>query len=198
MLESMIAVLGPRMGEALQAHHQPPRHGNENPMRVPAGLFECGDGQMVNFIVQNQAYWAPFCRALEREEWIEDPRFDSMVKRVENRDEINAVVRARLKDEPASVWMERLLAHRVPCGPYYDYVAALNEKHVRERGLVVEVEHPVSGTIELVGPPWVSTLGQPPLTPPPLLGEHADQVLTDWLGREQAELFEFAEAARKP
>ena len=197
MLESMIAVLGPRMGEALQAHHQPPRHGNENPMRVPAGLFECGDGQRLNFIVQNQAYWAPFCRALDREEWIEDPRFDSMVARVENRDAINALVRARLRNEPAAVWMERLLAHRVPCGPYYDYLAALNDEHVRQRGLVLDVEHPVSGAIELVGPPWSSTLDEPPLTPPPLLDEHADDVVADWLGRSQTNLADIAEAHQR-
>lgn len=188
MLESMIAVLGPRMGEALQAHHQPPRHGNENPMRVPAGLFECGDGHSINFIVQNQAYWAPFCRALDRPEWLEDPRFTTMQDRVRNREAINELVRARLKDEPAAVWLERLLAQRVPCGPYYDYLDALNEPHVRERGLVIEVEHPVSGRLELVGPPWVGTLEDPPLDPPPLLGQHLRDVLNDWLSRSEEEI----------
>lgn len=197
MLESMIAVLGPRMGEALQAQHQPPRHGNENPMRVPAGLFECGDGRPINFIVQNQAYWAPFCRALDREEWIDDPRFDSMVKRVENRDAINALVRERLGDEPAAVWMERLLAQRVPCGPYHDYLTALNDPHVRERGLVIEVEHPRSGPIELVGPPWMGSLEAPALTPPPLLDEHADEIVADWLGRGPAEVSRPVEALNR-
>lgn len=186
MLESMIAVLGPRMGEALQAKHQPPRHGNENPMRVPAGIFECADGHAVNFIVQNQNYWKPFCRALEREEWLEDPRFQTMVDRVRNREAINELVRARLKDEPAAVWIDRLLAQKVPCGPYYDYLEALNDPHVRNRGLILRVHHPVSGDIELVGPPWVSNLKTPPLTPPPLLGEHEEAILADWLGRTNA------------
>ena len=185
MLESMIALLASRMGEALQAHQQPRRFGNENPMRVPAGLFECGDDTSINFIVQGQSYWAPFCRALEREEWLEDPRFMTMVDRVVNREAINKLVQLRLKDEPASVWIERLSAHRVPCGPYYDYVDVLNDDNIRERGLILKVEHPVSGSIELVGPPWVGTLGKPPLSPPPLLGQHTHQVLSDWLGREE-------------
>lgn len=197
MLESMIAVLGPRMGEALQAHHQPPRYGNENPMRVPAGLFECGDGHAINFIVQNQSYWEPFCRALDREEWLEDPRFASMQDRVQNREAINELVEVRLKDEPAAVWMERLLAHRVPCGPYYNYLEALNDQHVRERGLVLEVEHPVSGQIELVGPPWISTLDKPRLTPPPLLGQHTREVLSDWLKRDDSTIDEFIAAPRQ-
>lgn len=181
MLESMISVLGPRMGEALQAHHQPPRHGNENPMRVPAGLFECGDGNSINFIVQNQNYWAPFCRALDREEWLADPRFQTMEDRVDNRHAINELVRERLRDESAATWTERLLAHRVPCGPCYDYLEAVHDEHVRDRGLILGVEHPVSGRIELVGPPWSTTLDVPDLTPPPLLGEHQDDVLEDWL-----------------
>lgn len=198
MLESMIAVLGPRMGEALQASHQPPRHGNENPMRVPAGLFDCADGRTINFIVQNQAYWAPFCQAVEREEWFDDSRFRTMQDRVKNRKALNELVQNRLMDEPAAVWMERLLAHRVPCGPYYNYLDALNDDHVRERGLILDVEHPVSGKLELVGPPWVSTLEKPELTPPPLLGEHAREVLGDWLDCSEDEIDEYLGAEGQP
>ena len=198
MLESMIAVLGPRMGEALQASHQPPRHGNENPMRVPAGLFECGDGRTVNFIVQNQAYWAPFCEAMEREHWLDDPRFQTMQDRVENRKVLNELVQERLLDEPAAVWIERLSAYRVPCGPYYNYLDALNDDHIRERGLIIDVEHPVSGKLELVGPPWVSTLEKPELTPPPLLGEHSREILEDWLECSETEVDEYLGAEGQP
>ena len=198
MLESMIAVLGPRMGEALQAAHQPPRHGNENPMRVPAGLFDCGDGRTVNFIVQNQAYWAPFCKALERVEWLDDPRFATMQDRVKNRKALNELVQHRLLDEPAAVWIERLLHYRVPCGPYYNYLDALNDPHIRERGLILNVEHPISGDLELVGPPWISTLEKPELSPPPLLGEHAREVMEDWLDCTDEEIDEYLGAEGQP
>lgn len=188
MLESMIAILGPRMGEALQAGCQPPRHGNENPMRVPAGPFECGDGKLVNFIVQNQAYWAPFCRALDREEWIDDSRFATMVDRVENRTAINKLVSTRLKEDTADAWTQRFIAHKVPCGPVYDYLEALSEPHILGRGLILEVDHPVSGPIKLIGPPWTATLAEPQRVPPPLLGQHTEQILRDWLGWDESQV----------
>lgn len=191
MLESMISVLGPRMGETLQAGLQPRRHGNENPMRVPAGLFKAGDGQYINFIVQGQPYWAPFCKALGREEWLEDPRFATMELRVKHRKEINALVEERLQDHTAEEWIERMLAEGVPCAPLYDYKQALSDEHIRGRGLVLGVEHPTAGDIELVGPPWTTTFPDPELFPPPLLGQHTAEVLEEWLGWDREQITSF-------
>jgi crotonobetainyl-CoA:carnitine CoA-transferase CaiB-like acyl-CoA transferase len=198
MLESMIAVLGPRMGETLQAGLQPQRVGNENPMRVPAGLFKCGDGQYINFIVQGQPYWAPLCRALGREEWLDDPRFATMELRVKHRKEINALVEERLKDHTAEEWIERLLAEGVPCAPLYDYKQALSNEHIRGRGLILEVEHPTTGDIKLVGPPWTATFPDPELVPPPLLGQHTAEVLEEWLGWDKERIADFVGFEDKP
>ena len=182
MLESMLAVLGPRMGETLQAGRSPERIGNENPMRVPAGMFRTGDGAWFVFIVQNQAFWKPFCLAIGREAWIDDRRFATMTARVANRAELNALIAEVLAEAPLDAWIERFNAQQVPNAPVYDFREALEQDHIRARGQVLEVDHPHSGTIRLVGPPWHATFAAPALTPPPLLGEHTEDVFAEWLG----------------
>jgi len=182
MLEAMIAVLGPRMGETLQGGRQPERVGNENPMRVPAGMFQAADGKYVSIMSHDQGQWPRLCRALEHTEWIDDPRYSMLSKRVANRKELHDLVAAAIKRRPSMEWDARFAAERVPFAPVNDYRDALTNPHIAERGLVVEVEHPKSGPIKLVGPPWKSSIPQPPLKPPPILGEDRASVLRDWLG----------------
>ena len=185
MLDAMLSILSPRMGEALQAGLAAGRFGNENPVRVPTGMFVCGDGQYLNLVVQSDRQWPAFCRALGREEWVDDPRFATMGQRLRNRDELRGTVAERLLDEPAEEWTRRLLAEKVPAGPVLDYLQAVADPQVRHRGLIVEVDHPRSGPIKLIGLPWHDTAATPPpLTPPPLLGEHTQAVIDAWLGEE--------------
>ena len=183
MLESMISVLGPRMGETLQGGKLPDRVGNENPMRVPAGMFEAKDGRYVALISHEQSQWPRFCRAIGHPEWTDDSRFATLPQRVENREELHGMIAGVIQtDGSADEWDARFGAERVPCAPVNNYQEALEQDHIRERGLLLEVEHPKSGPIKLVGPPWKSSLPQPPLTPPPLLGADKADVLNEWLG----------------
>jgi crotonobetainyl-CoA:carnitine CoA-transferase CaiB-like acyl-CoA transferase len=183
MLESMIAVLGPRMGETLQAGKLPDRVGNENPMRVPAGMFETKDGRSIAIMSHDQGQWLRFCRAIGHVEWIDDPRFVTLVERVKHREDLHGMVAEVFKnDGTAAEWDARFAAERVPCAPVNNYQEALDMDHVRERGLLLELEHPKSGPITVVGPPWKSTIAQPPPIPPPLLGNDTKSVLHDWLG----------------
>ena len=75
MQDAMLAALGIRMGETLQAGTAPTRLGNENPLRVPANTYRTADDLYVTIIVHNEAQWRPFCEALEKKAWIDHPRF---------------------------------------------------------------------------------------------------------------------------
>ncbi len=182
MLEAMIAVLGPRMGETLQAGRQPLRVGNENPMRVPAGTFKAADGKYVALMSHDQSQWPRLCRALGHEEWVDDPRYATLPKRVAGRDAVHAMVADVIATKTSSEWDERFAAERVPFAPVNDYHDALNSAQVKARGLVLEVEHRTSGNIRVVGPPWKTSMPSPKLTPPPLLGGDRDAVFREWLG----------------
>ncbi|MGH7716478.1 MAG: CaiB/BaiF CoA transferase family protein, partial [Vulcanimicrobiaceae bacterium] len=177
MLESMIAALSPRMGETLQGGRQPARVGNENPMRVPAGTFKAADGKFVALMSHDQGQWPRLCRALGHPEWIDDPRFATLADRVKNREEVHRMVGEVIATKPSAEWDAPFAAERVPFAPVNDYHDALINEHINSRGLVFPIEHPKSGTIRLVGPPWKTTLPSPPLVPPPVLGHDQDEVL---------------------
>ena len=181
MQDSLIAAIGPRMGEALQAGTSSGRMGNENPIRVPSDTLRTADGRFINITVVNERHWAPFCRAIERESLIEDPRFADMPSRIRNRAELKPLLVARFQEETLDEWVSRLDAARIPYAPVNDYTQALADPQVAHRGLVHEVDHPHSGAINVIGPPWVSTRRSPPITSPPLLGQHTEEVLRTWL-----------------
>ena len=198
MQDSLIAAIGPRMGEALQAGRSSGRMGNENPIRVPSDTLRTRDGRFINITVVNERHWAPFCRAIDREEWIDDPRFADMPSRIRHRADLKGPLVARFAEETLEEWISRLDAARVPYAPVNDYAQALADPQVAHRGLVREVEHPGSGAINVIGPPWISTLASPPMTPPPLLGQHTEEVLRTWLGWSSNSIAEFLRSGGAP
>ena len=192
MQDSVIAALGPRMGEALQAGRSSGRMGNENPIRVPSDTLRTRDGRFINITVVNERHWAPFCQAIGREDLIEDPRFADMPSRIRNRAELKPLLVARFAEESLDYWLARLDAARLPYAPVNDYTQALADPQVAHRGLVHEVDHPQSGSVKVIGPPWITTRGSPPITPPPLLGQHTEEVLGTWLGWDADAIAAFA------
>lgn len=184
MQDAMLATTGTRMGETLQAGIAPARFGNGNPMRVPADTYRCADGRYVATMVHDQAQWTPFCKALQREEWLDAPLFRTMALRVENRVAVDAAVSECIACHDAAYWQECFERHGIPCALVNDYLQALEDPQVAHRGLVRTLDHPTSGAIRVVGPPWKMTVTESQLSAPPLLGEHTVAVLKDWLGIE--------------
>ncbi|HYC47185.1 MAG TPA: CoA transferase [Burkholderiales bacterium] len=182
MQDALLASVGTRMGETLQAGVAPPRLGNENPLRVPANTYRTADGLYIALMVHDQGQWKPFCEALGAAEWIDAPRYRTMPLRVQHRAEVNDLVAFRIAEHDAEYWAGRFQEYRIPYAPVNDYAQALQDPQVAHRGLVREVEHPTSGTIRVVGPPWRMSETRTGIASPPLLGEHTEAVLRDWLG----------------
>lgn len=182
MQDAMMAVLGPRMGEALQAGVNPGRHGNENPMRVPANTYVTKDGHYVAIIVQNSNHWESFCRAIERLDLSANEDYRTMPQRVKHRRTLDDAVAAEFAKRTAAEWEPRLKDNRVPYAFVNTYLDAVTDEQVAYRGLIKSVEHPRSGRIRLVGPPWKMNRDTDRVESPPLLGQHTADVLRDWLG----------------
>lgn len=186
MQDALLATVGTRMGETLQAGISPPRLGNENPLRVPANTYRTRDGLFIAVMVHNQEQWKPFCEALDEPQWIEHPRLRTMALRIQNRSEVNDLVARRFAEHDADHWTKRLEQHGIPFGLVNDYAQALEDPQVAHRGLIHEIDHPQSGTIKVVGPPWKMSETPTRLEPPPLLGQHNDEVLEQWLDKAGA------------
>ena len=181
MQDALLASLGMRLGETLQGGTAPRRLGNENPVRVPANTYRAADGSYIAVMVHDQEQWKTFCRALNAEEWIEDPRFRSMSARVENRRELNAILHGLFSEQSLGYWTARLEQYRIPYAQVNDYTQALRDPQVAHRNLVRELEHPVSGKLRVIGPPWIMSSTHDDMRPPPLLGQHTGEVLEEWL-----------------
>lgn len=193
MQDAMIAALGPRMGQTLNAHKQPPRVGNANPLRAPSDIFKASDGQYVSIICHNDGFWEGICRALGKPEWAMDESLRTIAQRTKRRDEVNGMVREVIKTRAADDWIVLFDAERIPVSKVLDYRGAHIDRQVVHRGLIRNFEHPKSGKIRIVGPPWITTMEEPEFFAPPLLGQHTAEVLVDWLGWKGEEAESFAE-----
>lgn len=181
MQDAMIAVLGPRMGESLQAGIAPGRHGNATAMRVPADTYVTSEGRYITIMVLNDTAWAPFCRAVDRLDWLANPEYETSAGRVRHKVEINELVAMEFRKRPGAEWERRLEEHRIPYGFVNDYLQAVEDPQVKYRGLVKEIDHPTTGRIRVIGAPWKSSDGDRIPEAPPLLGQHTAEVLQEWL-----------------
>ena len=183
MQAAMVAALGPRMGETLQAGISPRRLGNQNPMRAPSDVYLTSDGMHLFIMVQNDRHWAPFCRALDRVDWIDDSRFAGSAARVVNRDTLNDMIARRFAEVEAADVIPRLEAERVPFAHVNDYAEALADPQIAHRGQIHTLDHPASGKIRVVGRPWIQSgpEPEPSISSPPTLDQHKAEVLRAWL-----------------
>jgi crotonobetainyl-CoA:carnitine CoA-transferase CaiB-like acyl-CoA transferase len=136
----------------------------------------------------NERLWARLCAALGREDLLEDARFAGNDARMRNRGELEEELEAALASRDTGEWVEALLAAGVPCGPIHDYAQVVSDPHTLAREMVVELEHPVEGTVRALGMPL--KLSETPgeiRRPAPLLGEHTEEVLRE-AGLEAAEI----------
>ena len=179
LLESTLAWLANQAQGWFVTGRAPTRRGNAHPSIVPYETFATADGEIA-VAVGSERQWARFVEAIGSSELTDDPRFATNGDRVENREALRPLLAARLAAAPTADWIARLGAAEVPVGPINDVAAALASPQVAARGLVVDIEHPVLGTIRQVGPPFdLKVTPATVRTPPPLLGEHSDAVLAE-------------------
>jgi formyl-CoA transferase len=182
LLDVQASVLANIASNYLVAGKEATRWGTAHESIVPYQVFHTKD-RPIAIGVANQKLWVKFCKVTGKEEWIDDPRFASNPKRVENRELIIALVAEVMAQKTCDEWMELLVNASIPCGPVNDMEHLFADPQVLHRDMVVEVPHPTIGALRLGGIPV--KYSQTPGTvrfPPPLLGEHTDEILTEVLG----------------
>ena len=179
LLGSTLAWLANQAQNYFVSGVSPTRRGNAHPNIVPYETFATVDG-WIAVAVGSERQWPRFCEAIGAPELTDDPRFVTNGARVANREALRPVIAARFASEGSVTWLERLAAADVPAGPINDLEAAFASPQVAALGAVVEMEHALLGRLRQVAPPFV--LGATPATvrtPPPLLGEHTDEILAE-------------------
>ncbi len=161
---------------------EPPlRYGNAHGTVVPYQTFATADGHLM-LAVGNDNQFAALAQAVGESSWSDDPRFATNPARVQHRDALVPVLSSHFHTRTTSEWIGRLRAAGVPCGPVNDIPTALDSPQAQHRQVVQTITDGNGDKIPLIGP--VPKLDRSPpqiFRPPPLLGEHTDEVLREKL-----------------
>jgi len=188
LLDSQIALLAYQNTNYFATGKPPRRIGNLHPNIVPYQPFRAADGEVI-LACGNDNLYRKFCEAAGCTELATDARFATNGKRVENRVELTRLLGEIFRKRSKKDWVALLDAAGVPNGPINDIAQVFAEPQVKARGVRIEVEHPVAGRLPMVASPM--RFSATPLehkTPPPLLGEHTEEILRQLLGKSVDEI----------
>ncbi len=166
----------------------PERWGLDHIHRVPARAFETADGKYVQVAATSDSMYPLFCRLLGAEALATDSRFETNAKRVANRELLMPMLEEKMRCKTLEEWLALFEKAGIPCGPILDLKEVFNDPNISARDLLVPVDHPVEGTVRLLGFPYKLSETPPRTrTHPPMLGEQTADILRECLGltREQ-------------
>jgi formyl-CoA transferase len=146
-------------------------------LTAPYQALKTRDGY-INVGANNQRLWELLCSAIGREELIKDERFATNDDRMKSRADLAERLEKTLVEKTTVEWMEILLEAGFPAGPLYNYKEVFEDPHTHAREMMVEMEHPVEGTVRGLGIPV--KLSETPgkiQRAAPLLGEHTEEAL---------------------
>ena len=156
-----------------------------HPSLVPSQLFRTGDGWI--FIMCNkEKFWGLLAGALEKPEWVEDPRFATFQARLDNREQVSAMLEEVLRTRTTAEWLERF-AGVIPAAPVNDVAGALENPLVRDEGRLKEYAHAAGGKVRMVAGPVHCASEEPPTRAAPALGADTETLLRG-LGYDDARI----------
>src|SRR3990172_4913760 len=179
LFDSQLGWLANVASNYLISGNLPRRYGNAHPNIVPYQSFQASDGWFV-IAVGNDRQFQALCKVIGRSELGINPRFASNSARVENRDELIALFKPIFATRNASEWLDALEKAEIPFGPINNLEQVFSMPLVKEREMLVKMEHPTIGELPLVGSPL--KMSETPVEyrlPPPLMGEHTEKVLRE-------------------
>jgi crotonobetainyl-CoA:carnitine CoA-transferase CaiB-like acyl-CoA transferase len=188
LLDSLVGMLTYMAQSYVATGVVPPPAGSGHQVVFPYLCAETADRPIV-MAVFVEKFWGALCRALDRTDWITDPRFATNAARIANREVIEPLLLQVLRGRTAAEWTSRFEVHGVPGAPVLDVGQVLASDQVRHQQLVVSVDDGRGGTVETLGNPFKRPAD--PLVDPgraPDLDEHAAEVLAQWLDLGDAQV----------
>ena len=193
MLDAQVAWLTYQAAYYFATGQPPKRLGAAHPTLVPYQAFMCQDGKYINVAVGSERIWERFCQGIHREDLLERPELAQNGDRVKNRATLVPLLQGYFLTHPVREWVEALQAVSVPCGPINDLADVFTDPQVRFRQMLLEISHPTLGYIKQTGLPIKFSLTPGGLDrPPPLLGEHNQEILRE-LGYSDVAIQKMAE-----
>ncbi len=188
LLDTQVALLTNVGSNYLVGGADPRRQGNAHPNIAPYQAFRARD-RWFALAAANQRQWAALCDAVGRPDLRDDPRFANNEARVAHRPALVEALDEAFAARDAAEWLADLREAGLPCGPINEVPDVFAHPQAQARGLAQEVEHPTAGPVRLAGFPYkMSHTPAEVRRPPPLLGQHTDEVLTELLDYSAGEV----------
>ncbi len=188
LLDSQISLLMYLAQTYIATGEVPAARGTMHPLVAPFRAFKTKDGHIAVVAFQDK-FFESLCRIIGKEDLLSDERFDSLVNRALNKAELYAILDDVFPKKPTKAWLEALREAGIPSGPVNNLADALADPQVRHRNMVVEIEHPEIGVYEALGNPIKSSVMKDgEFSPPPVLGQHTEQVLASLLDLSAGEI----------
>jgi crotonobetainyl-CoA:carnitine CoA-transferase CaiB-like acyl-CoA transferase len=179
MLDCAVASLCYMAQYYLATGQQPEKMGAKHPTIVPYQAFETQDGYVIAGVASPEI-WARFCEAIGRKGLATDERFAQNAERVKHRHALDSILAPRFKEHSTEEWVRVFQKNEVPAAPVNQlkHVFALSQVQVRE--MLQTIAHPTIGKLPLLGIPIrFDETSIPIRTPPPLLGQHTEEILQE-------------------
>ncbi len=188
MLDSMISAMASNYAYLFGSGIVQGPQGTAFATIVPYRTFKAQDRD-ITLAVASEKLWEAFCQAMEKPEWITDPRFESNAARVAHRGTLEPLLMEMFGKRPAAHWLALLKSHGVPCTPVRNLGEVVEDPQSQARGMFPTRQHPTAGEVRVTGlPVKLSATPGEVGTPAPLHGQHTRQALADLLGLRDAEL----------
>ena len=179
LFDSQLGWLANVASNYLISGNLPKRFGNAHANIVPYQSFQAADGWFA-IAVGNDRQFARLCEMIGRPQLALDQKFAENSARVQNREELVPMLKAIFITRTVNEWLAELEKAEIPCGAINDFEQVFSMPNVKEREMLVTMQHPTIGDLPLVGSPL--KMSDTPVEyrlPPPLMGEHTEQVLRE-------------------
>jgi crotonobetainyl-CoA:carnitine CoA-transferase CaiB-like acyl-CoA transferase len=179
LLDALVHAQAAGLGSYLVTGEETPRTGNRSLYFAPSGIYPTRDGKRIVITCPSERFFAKLCEALEVD-WVSDPRFETIGRRLENEDELDRLIGERCRDFSREELMGRLIAADVLTAPLNEVREVVDDPQIRHNRMIVTTEHAKLGPVQVTGVP-IHFQGTPGCVqrPPPLQGQHTEEILAE-------------------
>ncbi|MEB3102104.1 CaiB/BaiF CoA transferase family protein [Ferviditalea candida] len=188
LLDVDLALMAPRITSYLADGAEPRPSGGTDSVLVVYQAVRTSDEDII-VATGTDSIFRRFCLAIDLPELAEDERFQSNALRRQHRLQLLALIEQQMLRKPAVYWLEKLTEHSVPCAPINYLEDVVKDPQILARDMIREIQHTAAGPVKIVGVPWrLGGSSSEFYLPPPLLGEHTEEVLIQKLQMSENEL----------